>query len=254
MKSALLVLAAALLVQIVGETASAAYQLEPISRVFAPTGSRATQSFEIVNDGRDRIALAVSFVTLERDEAYVETNHAADDDFLAYPPRMVLAPGARQTVRVTWLGVPDPARELTFRIIVAQVPIETIDRTAAPDVAPVGQVRVYLSYRGTLFIRPPKAAPSVAPAAAALATDNDRRNVLAITLTNTGTAMGQVTSCNLRVAPASGGPEIEIPAATLASLHHSRVLARSKRRYLVAWPPGLTVGPVRLSGRCAVEP
>ncbi|MDB4961001.1 MAG: hypothetical protein JWP01_1000 [Myxococcales bacterium] len=254
MKAALFVIAVAVIVQLVGETASAAYQLEPISRVFAPSGSQATQSFEVVNPGPERVALTISFATLERDEAYAESNHDADDNFLAYPSQLVLAAGARQTVRVTWLGTATPTRELTFRIIVTQVPIEALDPTAAPDVQPVGQVRVLLNYRGTVFIRPPKATPKVSPSGAVLVMDKDRHALLSLTLANSGTAMGLVTSCSVRIAPAHGGPEEVVPAASLAPLHHTRILAGDKRRYLVAWPSDLEVGPVKVSGRCSVEP
>src|SRR4051794_37884973 len=73
-----------------------AYELKPISRVFASSGSNATQSFEVVNDTKERIALTVSFQTLARDEAYVETNRDADDDFLAYPSQMIVSPGGKQ--------------------------------------------------------------------------------------------------------------------------------------------------------------
>ncbi|MBA3463591.1 MAG: molecular chaperone [Deltaproteobacteria bacterium] len=161
-----LLIAASLLVQLIGERTSDAYRLEPISRVFAPTGSKATQSFEINNDGNERIALVVSVQTLERDDSYVETNRDAEDEFLIYPPQMVLSPGKRQTLRVTWLGDTNLAREKAYRIVVQQVPIEQLDPTAKNTTTPDGRVRVLLNYRGTLFIRPLRAAPKISIEAA----------------------------------------------------------------------------------------
>lgn len=254
MKSALLMIGVAVAVQLAGETDSAAYKLEPISQVFEPTGSKATRSFELVNSGAERVALTISFATLERDGSYVETNRDADDEFLAYPAQLVLAPGARQTVRVTWLGSPQPAHELAYRIVVTQVPIEAVDRAAAPDVQPAGKVRVLLNYRGTLFIRPPTATPRVALETAASLADPTQGAALAITLANTGTGIGRIKSCTVRLAPAAGGAAVELSARELEPLRNTRVLARSKRRYLVAWPPGLPAGPVKVSGRCSVEP
>ena len=104
MRSAIILVCAIIAVQLAGQSAGWAYELKPISRVFAPSGSRATQAFEIANDGAERIALTISFSTLERDESYAETNRDAGDEFLAYPAQMILAPGGRQTVRVTWLS------------------------------------------------------------------------------------------------------------------------------------------------------
>jgi fimbrial chaperone protein len=249
MRAALLTIAAVVAVQLVGQPASWAYQLQPISRVFAPSGSKATQAFEIVNDGAERIALTVSFATLERDESYAETNRNADDEFLAYPAQMIVAPGARQSVRVTWLGTPHPTRELAYRIIVTQVPIGRLDRGVADD-TPRGQVRIVMTYRGTLFIRPPNAAPKIELRTAVAATDRDGNAALAITLENTGTAVGLVKSCAVRVTPTEGGAAIELSPA---ELRNTRVLGGSRRRCVVPWPTGLPAGRVTATGRCAVE-
>jgi fimbrial chaperone protein len=252
MKSLLLFLTIAL-VQLVGERASLAYQLHPISRVFAPSGSKATQAFELSNSGGDRVAVTISFVTLERDESYAETNRDAEDEFLAYPSQLILEPGARQTVRVTWLGTVTPSRELTYRIVVTQVPIELLDRTARPAAPARGQMRIMLSYRGTLFIRPPKATPRVVLHAAVLATAADGSRGLAVTLENAGTATGLIKTCAIRVASAAGGREIALSPIALTGLRNTRVLGSSKRRYVLPWPAELRPGAVRATGQCTVE-
>ena len=254
MKTIVLVIITAFVIQLVGESSSAAYQLEPISRVFAPSGSRATQSFEVVNNGTERVAVMISFATLERDELYVETNHDAEDEFLAYPAQMILTSGTRQTVRVTWLGTANPARELTYRILVTQVPLERLDRGATADDQPRGRMRIMLSYRGTLFIRPPNAVPSVVLQAVDPVVAADGSRALAITLENAGTAFGLVKTCAVRVMSAAGGPITALSPTTLAGLHNTRVLGRSKRRYVVPWPADLAPGPVKAAGQCSVEP
>ena len=238
----------ALAVTLLDAAPAAAYRLEPISRVFAPSGSKSMQTFELVNDGSAKIALSISFETLARDEAYRETNRDAEDEFLAYPAQLILAPGARQTVRVTWLGAPNPARELAYRIVVVQVPLERLDRTAKPEVAPNGQLRITMSYRGTLFIRPAKAAPQLT----LHGVKRESPTGLAITLANTGTAVALVKHCELRVS--AGGREVVLPAASVSSLHNTRVLAGGKRRYVIATPAGLGAGPVTATGRCTFEP
>jgi len=58
---------AALFVQLVNERVGEAYKLEPISRVFAPAGSGATQSFQLTNSSAERVAVTISFTTLELD-------------------------------------------------------------------------------------------------------------------------------------------------------------------------------------------
>ncbi len=250
MKAALYLFSIAFLIQLLGETSSAAYQLEPISRVFAPAGSKATQSFEVVNDSAERIAVTVSFTTLSRDESYVETTRDADDEFLAYPPQVIVAAHGRQTVRVSWLGAAKLTREQTYRIIVAQVPIEVLDRTAKPSPLPAGQLRVMITYRGTLFIRPAQAAPKIAIRDAVLATSAKGRT-LALTLENSGTAVGVVKSCAVTVTPASGGAAISVSTPTTVN---TRILAGTRRRYVLPWPAALAAGPVTANGSCSYEP
>lgn len=223
-----------------------AYRFEPISRVFAPSGSNATQSFEVINDGADRIALTVSILTLERDEEYVEHNRDAEDDFLVYPSQLVLSPGKRQMVRVTWLGDPKLTRERAYRIVVQQVPIEKLEPQTEPSLE--GRVKVLLAYRGTLFVRPPRAAPDIT-----IEARPDERGALLLTLVNRGTAVGLVKSCAVTLTTARGA-SVALSANALAAIRNHRVLAGGRRRYHQAWPVGLQVQPVKASGRCVVEP
>jgi fimbrial chaperone protein len=226
---------------------SAGYKVEPISRVFAPSGSEATQSFEVINDGDRRLAVTVSFATLERDLDYVESNHDADDEFLVYPPQIILAAGARQTVRVTWLGTPTPAHELGYRIIVQQVPIALLDRTAAPDVS-AGKMQIHMTYRGTVLIRPPHAAPKITVDSATSVT-RDGSTALALVLRNAGSAMGVVGSCAVQISQGSSGP-VDVPASVTAALANTRILAGGTRRYYLVWPGAPSSGTVKASGRC----
>jgi len=229
---------------------SAAYQLAPISQVFAPAGANATQSFELVNNGTTRVALKVSFTTLERNVDYDETNHDAAADFLAYPAQVILAPGKRQTVRVTWLGTQTPAHELTYRILVTEVAIESIDRTAKPD-APTGKLRVFLDYHGTIFIRPARATPNISVDSAEVIVTTGHPDVLAITLGNGGGAVGLVKSCTVQIK--AGGGVFVLSPTVLQPLRNSRVLAGGKRRFLVPSPARLPNGSVETRGRCMFE-
>jgi fimbrial chaperone protein len=166
---------------------------------------------------------------------------------------MILAPGTRQTVRVSWLGTPNPSRELTYRIVVTQVPLTLLDRASAGD-HPVGKMQLMLHYRGTLFIRPPRAAPQIGVAAAQAVTTADGEPALAITLENAGTAVGLVKSCTVRLRSKAGGPRIMLSPVALAALRNTRVLGGGRRRYMVAWPADLTPGVLTATGQCVVDP
>jgi fimbrial chaperone protein len=244
MKVAFLMVAA-LFVHLAGERVGDAYNLEPISRVFAPAGSGSTQSFQLTNSGTERVALTVSFTTLELDADHAETNRGADDDFLVYPPQILLAPNSKQTVRVTWLGSPTPASELVYRIVVQQVPVELLDKTA--PATPTGKLKVLVTYRGSLYIRPAAAAPNVVLQSATLAKVNERTS-LVVTLRNAGTAVGLVKGCNVLVRTPTG--TIEVPSASVSGIANTRVLARHTRRYTLPWSTTLEPGAVSIAGKC----
>src|SRR5688500_3890585 len=99
-------------------TSAHAYELHPISREFAPSGSGATQSYEVISKEKSPIAISVSVVSRSLDTEGTETNELSEDDFFVYPPQFILPAGARQTLRVTWLGDPQPAQELAYRLVV----------------------------------------------------------------------------------------------------------------------------------------
>src|SRR5688572_9827505 len=91
-----------------------------------------------------------------------EQGSNADDDFLVYPAQILLEPGGRQTVRVTWLGDPAPGQELPYRLLAEQLPIEQIwpDAGLRPTVA-VGKLVILYRYKGSAYIRPRGVKPDV---------------------------------------------------------------------------------------------
>lgn len=230
-------------------TPAQAYKLTPMSQVFAPSGSRATRSFEVVNDGKERVALELSITTLERDLDYGEINRNADEHFLVYPAQILLPPGGRQTIRVTWVGDPDPKRELTYRLVVEQLPIENGVKGSAEA---SGSLRVLTTFRASLYIRPAKAAPRVSLESAGLVESKEPGNAgyLALTVKNTGTAQGVLKNCATTVS--SGETTVALPPESLRLLQQGRILAGTRRRFLIPWPSGLPRGSVSVNLSCSV--
>ncbi len=244
MKHAFLVVAA-IFVHLAAERVGAAYTLEPISRVFAPAGSGSTQSFQLTNNSAERVAVTVSFATLDLDVDHKETNRAADDDFLVYPPQILLAPNAKQTIRVTWLGTPTPASELVYRMVVQQVPVELLDKSA--PATPTGKLNVLVTYRGSLYIRPAAAAPKIVLQSARLTKENERTN-LVVTLHNDGTSIGLVKGCTLVVRTPKG--MIDVPSTAVTGINDTRLLARQTRRYTLPWSATLEPEIQSITGTC----
>jgi fimbrial chaperone protein len=73
------------------------------------------------------------------------------EDLILSPPIIKLAPKARQVVRLALLRAPDPARQLTYRLIVREIPEAT-----APKELTVA-VPIALALSMPVFITPPAA-------------------------------------------------------------------------------------------------
>src|SRR5580765_7183801 len=86
--------------------AAQAFKLVPIQMEFEPAGRGANQSFRLENDSSNTVPVQISMLTRQMDLDGMETNAPAEDDFLVYPPQVLLKPKQVQTVRVKWLGNP----------------------------------------------------------------------------------------------------------------------------------------------------
>lgn len=218
-----------------------AFKLLPISRTFTPAGSGATQSYQVVNDSNERLAVQVSIVQRQMDLAGKENYKPADDDFLIYPPQILLEPQKTQTVRVTWLGDPQPTKELAYRIIAEQLPIN-LEKPQANQTKPVGAVKVLLRYLGSLYIRPANVQPDVILEGAELQKGTNSANELAISFNNRGTARAVLKKLKLHLA--GQGKTVDLQPEQLKEINNAVILAGNKRRFVMPWPNSLPVGPV----------
>src|SRR6267378_2423976 len=79
-----------------------AFKLVPIRMEFEPAGRGANQAFRLENASSNTVPVQISMLTRQMDLDGNETNAPAEDDFLVYPPQVLLKPRQVQTVRVKW--------------------------------------------------------------------------------------------------------------------------------------------------------
>lgn len=223
-----------------------AFELLPISREFAPSGSGATQSYEVVSREKEPIAINVSVVARALDSEGVESHRSADDDFLVYPAQFILAPGARQTLRVTWFGDPVPERELAFRLVVEQLPLERFQPqpTHHPSLAK-GAFRVLTRYLGSLYIRPAQAKAHLVAESTRVERGASGEPLLAVTVHNRGTTRAVLKNYQLQVKGRGAEPAVWV-APGADALRSGVVLPDGKRRLLFPWPHGFEPGEVTM--------
>jgi fimbrial chaperone protein len=231
----------ALFLILMGIQPSFAFKLLPISRTFAPAGRNATQSYEIVNDRNERLAVSVSMVQRQMDQNGKESYKPADDDFMIYPPQILLEPNTTQTVRVSWVGDPNPAAELSYRLIAEQVPVN-LDKNQSQVAKPVGAVQILIRYLGSVFVKSDIMKSDVVLKTIETLPGATGAKQLAITMHNQGNAHVALTKLALHLK--AGGSVVDLKPDQLKGMANEVLLAGNTRRFVIPYPAGLPQGAV----------
>ena len=236
-RSSLLLTVLFLLVSI---PAALAFTLVPIRMEFEPAGRGASQSFRLENDSSNTVPVQLSMLTRQMDLDGKETNAPAEDDFLVYPPQVLLKPNQVQTVRVKWLGTPKPEKELAYRILAEQLPVNLEKEKPGES-----RINVLVRYLGSVYIVPKGAKAEVVLESTAPQTDAAGKRRIELIFHNRGKAHSMLNDLRLKIQ--AGGKTVELGPEALPNVAGENVLAGQKRRFLLPWPEGLPEGPVQVT-------
>jgi fimbrial chaperone protein len=209
-----------------------AFRLIPIEMEFEPQGRGATQIFRLENDSAEPVAVELTMMGRRMTETGEDQLDDASDRFVIFPEQVVLQPNQSQSVRVQWIGPTTPERELAFRMVAEQLPV---DLGRAPPQG--GQVRLLVRYVASVYITPPGAKPDLGVTAVA-----PQGKQLAVTVSNRGTARQILRDPTLTVQTAD--KSVPLRGDQLAGLAGENVLAGGTRRFLIPLPAGLGQGPL----------
>ncbi|MBE9241907.1 molecular chaperone [Synechocystis salina] len=224
--------------------AGGAFQLSPAVVKFSPSGGGATQSFIITSTGDEPVAIQMDVVTRAMTLDGSEVNQDSSDDFIIYPPQIIVPPGTQQAVRVTWIGEPNPSKELAYRLVAEQLPVNlsqivSVDEETGATV----NITVTLRYLSSVYITPPNTSAKVVVESAAHEKSDNGQDSLVVVLDNQGTAHRLLDGVGLRVS-SSNGESVTLEQEQLKGLLGENMLAETKRRFVLPWPKELPVGPV----------
>ncbi|MBD2136250.1 molecular chaperone [Anabaena sp. FACHB-1237] len=226
-----------------GISPALAFKLDPISRVFEPAGVGATQSYKIINDTSEKIAVEVSMVERKISIDGQETTEKADGDFLIYPSQIILPPQGVQSVRVTWLGNPNPEKELTYRLVAEQLAVNLKDPKQSQLETTTGGIKVMFRYMGSVYIRPKNAQSKVLLNGITHEKGKEGNDLLVITFDNQGTRRAVLSELNLNLT-SEKGTQLTLKPEHLQGVNNGVILAGNQRRFSIPWPKQLPVGKV----------
>lgn len=125
-----------------------AFSISPV-RIYMTPRERVV-AVSITNEGETEVALQAELFAWSQSEDGVDELLPTEDLILA-PPIVRLAPTSRQVVRLALLRPVDASRQLTYRLIVREVP------ELAPPKDQTLQVPITLALSMPVFITPPSA-------------------------------------------------------------------------------------------------
>lgn len=172
------------------------FQVNPV-RIELSDGATAA-AVVVRNDGSDPVVVQTSI--LEWTQAEGKDVYRPSSDALATPPIATIPPGGEQIVRVGLRRMPDPTRELTYRLFVHEVP--------PPPQPGFNGLQVALRIGLPVFVQPLSGVKRDLDWSAVRLPDNRIR----LTLRNRGNAHLQVSDFTLRA------PSNREPVARQASL------------------------------------
>jgi fimbrial chaperone protein len=217
--------------------AAHAFKLVPITMDFDPSGRGASRVFRVENDSEKRVAVQISIFQRTMTIDGQEENTPAEDDFMVYPAQMILKPGEVQSVRVKWLGNPDPERELSYRIFAEQLPINLTKEKQSG-----AKINLIVRYLGSIYIVPKGAKANVEIASIAPSAGPDGERRMSIVFQNRGTAHAILRDLQLTLK--AGGKKIQLRGEHLEGIAGENILAGAARRVILPWPPELPEGEV----------
>jgi fimbrial chaperone protein len=193
------------------------FSVTPV-RIFMSPRDRAT-AVTITNEGDDELVMQADVYRWAQKPSG-EDDLALSEDLILSPTILKLAPHARQVVRLARVGPPPADAQMTYRLVVREVPEA---RKSAKDV----QLQVALAFSLPVFITPPNLKRELQCSARRQSAD-----ALAVTCDNTGRVYAQPRSLELSLA--SGAPLASRESAAY-------VLPGIKRSYELHAAPGATI-------------
>jgi fimbrial chaperone protein len=211
-----------------------AFQFSPLEQSFAPTGANSTKTYTIVNDSNDSIAVEISALTRDMDRSGKEINESASAYFSIVPSKVILRPQSSQIVRVQYRGPRTVPTELSFRLRAEQIPYSQGRATEGQSM-----FNFLYVYTTSLYVTPARSTARVEVDAAKPTLTSDGRQVMTLTLSNTGTIHQILNAVEIEVTNNATRQSVVYQGEALGFVNGLNLLAGKTVSVQVAWPQNM---------------
>ena len=205
-----------------------ALQMNPLSLTLKPSGGGAKQSVTVSNESNEPIAVQFSVMTRQQLNNK-EIRKPADNDFMIYPPQMIIPARSTQKVRVEWLGAGQLPREKAYRLIAEQVYVSLDNKNQTG-------VKMLMTLVGALYVQPNGMKSNLD-----VTSVKRHGNQLAVTVANSGNRHRLMKYATLILR--NGGQTLTLKGKQLVGLDGNNVLGGSTKRFTIPLPKGFRDAP-----------
>ena len=216
-----LILVAVFLISIAAT--AAAFTFMPMSITISPSGANSIASFRITNDSSQQIAITIKAMMREIDENGNETNKPADNLFAIFPTRVVVQPNSFQNIKVQYKGNPSLAKEVAYRIIAEQVPIDFSQQQTSG-------VKVMFRYIAALYVAPPNVSHKVSVTKVEYGEQESKKGFF-VTITNSGTRHAIINDPVMKISGSSF--TITLKDESVSAINGQNLLAGNVRKFFI---------------------
>lgn len=200
---------------------SYAFKFSPMSVTLGIKSSNSSL-FYLENDSDQPIAVQVTLTKREMDINGIEKNPKIAGELTIYPSQLIVPANEKRSVKVTWVGKESPGKELAYRLIAEQLPIEL-----EVNKKKKASIKVLLRYMAALYINADEFTPSIV--VEEIKTDHKKVSIL---IHNSGKKHQVLTNLNLKFINNKSKNEILLQADDLKGMSGENVLADSKRVFV----------------------
>lgn len=207
-----------------------AFKLSPMTQSLKISPKKRSALFYVENQDKLPQAIQVSMTTRSFGKNGEEINEEVGDDFLIFPDQLILKPGQKRAIKVTYTKDELVKTEKAFRFIAEQLPLDLLKKKKGQTT----NIKILLKYRAAFYVTPAGAKPSLS---IPKSTIQRKGKMLNFTISNMGDAHEVISDYELLIK--SGSKKYKVNHENGKGVIGENMLAKSMRSFSIQLPKSL---------------
>ncbi|WPU63916.1 fimbrial biogenesis chaperone [Peredibacter starrii] len=196
------------------------FTFSPMSQTIDLGEKQKATQYLIENDSDQKMAIELSVKERAMNEKGEETL-TATTEMAIFPPQIIIQPGDKRTIRVSWTGKDIPTAEKNFRVIAEQLDLKVDAKSKNKS-----GVKMLMKYMATLYLTPEDAEEKLS-----ITSFEKKGNEVSITIENSGNR--HKILADPKITFANDNKKVLLEKNDLIGIAGENVLGNSKRIFVI---------------------